>query len=437
MTGHTASLDRASMTGRYNPRAVVSTCFTRTFTHREQGTLVEDDYPLTLLLSATDAGFFDHLTGLAIDDYRIELNHERGSVHHLGRHSDPLFLIADQDGRPALEINLYDMSAANLNGSVLELQADDGQVMTLAMQVQDAPVDVQLLSSELFRDGHDCALTVSAPEGGEIIWQRMVNGRFVEQRQTLAVGEQRIAIPPAFADWFGICLTSRSLYGAVEHKHMIIGELGLGSGRWFLDFSNNALLAPRMADPMRYRSLLVLCRSDVPSIEDIRAWLENWDEVEIVADAGILAHLEHVCRNKRISLRGLPQDELLVLGGDSAGDDFAGWLLEAVSGCGKSPSVGQWLGARVNRGSMENAAHYGIGYAYDHGWAACRSDERAELIASAERFDRRRFLMKSMPCSSCPQSARDICHNLLPRPFDIERLWVGGNCLLQEGLLRE
>ena len=434
MTGHTASLDRASMTGRYNPRAVVSTCFTRTFTHREQGTLVEDDYPLTLLLSATDAGFFDYLTGLAIDDYRIELNHERGSVHHLGRHSDPLFLIADQDGRLALEINLYDMSAADLDGSVLELQADDGQVMTLAMQVQDAPVDVQLLTSELVRDGHDHALTVSAPEGGEIIWQRMVNGRFVEQRQTLAVGEQRIAIPPAFADWFGICLTSRSLYGAVEHKHMIIGELGLGSGRWFLDFSNNALLAPRMADPMRYRSLLVRCRSDLPSIEDIRGWLEGWDEVEIIADAGIL---EHASIDKRINLRALPVNELSALGADSTGDDFTEWLQKAVSGRDNSPTVGQWLGARVNRGSMENTAHYGIGYAYDHGWAACRAEERAELLANAERFDRRCFLMKSMPCSSCPQSARDICHNLLPRPFDIERLWVGGNCLLQEGLLRE
>lgn len=439
-----------SLTKRRQPtvwQASVSTCFTRSFAYRSDDSSIQDDYPLTLLLTPPTDDSWRRTSDIRLGSYSIEIDHQRRSLHHRGRHADPLFPVqTEQGGTTTFEINLYDIGLEDIRNAGIELVMASGEICRVAPQMMAEQADPDRLDSHIDWLPSRPVLHVTLAQPGELVWQVLRFGRFSEQRQLLEAGQHAIAIPPAFADWYGISISSEAIYGAIEHKHMLLGQLGIGAGRWLYLSRQDLLLPPPMAGADRYRALVVVVDPVEPAAVTARK-LEHlstaWHELDIwAADTARIDEIRNLTssvdqQRLHFNIGAVTNQEGLRPGCNSDAPGFVKQLLLALD-AGKSghadPWLRQWSGARLDRSYMPDHGHHGIGYCASIDQLSAATADVAARLATADRFERRRHLLHSIPCSGCAAETKAACRNILPRPFDYQRLFQAEGCRLMKTL---
>lgn len=413
----------------------------RNLLHGEDGDEVHESYFPTLIVSCADPAGLRGVRTLRMGAARMRLDFGKGVVSHAGRHSDPLFLL-EFDGTPSIELQIYD-DPEGVRGSRLELGMADGTSLFLEVEPDEDGVK-DMFESVLERDAEGLFLRISSQVDLEIVRQTMRFGSFEEIRTPFPAGPEgggihRIA--PAFADYLGICVSSRRLRGAFEHKHVVFGQLGFGSGRRLLDRFGR-VLEPKTEARCAYKAFLAEWGGTASSLASIVAAAEvaGADEVEIAAPAGKAAEtlrLELSAGTSvpaRILSYGPPGSgaELVVLDDPASrppkgkpcsylflsDSDAPGWCARTAavaaesSGWDEDAKVWErgWLAAEQGSLGASGAAEYGAGFSRPRGWNA----DRLKRARSRETLRR---ALPNTPCPACPAETASRCAGVLPFPY--------------------
>ncbi|MBV6633530.1 MAG: hypothetical protein KI792_10935 [Alphaproteobacteria bacterium] len=260
--------------------AAVSVCRSRAHWHKQGDLGIHEIEHLNLQLHHERVGAFSTLQAVQIGEYRAEMDWAGRIIRQPTGHSDPLFLI-EADGKPGIEVSLYDLDLTQATTAGLELVMlnDDHQPCPLTAET-DAP-DAALIT-DIDWQWPTPKLTVTAPSGGEIIWQRVYSGEFEEERQMLPKGTSEFDIPPSFSDYYGISVSDDAIFGASEHKHILVGELGVHPTRPMMDLKSGDIRPPKLAEPDRYKSLILRDADGALTDDTLTALLKDWHCIEVV-----------------------------------------------------------------------------------------------------------------------------------------------------------
>lgn len=407
-----------------------------------------------------DPDAFYQVQQINISDYRVSFDHDRATVHHHGSHDDPLFMI-DLAGQPACEINLYQpVLSANCHG-VLSFK-DGSSKIILIEQPDNNPPSQTLESSLIGWPNGENRLSVTAPDGAELIWQTAHWGQFSEQRIELSPGQHDIPVPAFFADWLGIVISTRSLNGPIEHKYMASGNLGAASARWLLDGQTGRIFAPPQARHFAFRPVCLYLEH--PPDDNLVRYIDSFHEIlfclplamkdwqptsekpfqtilwgdldDPMIDQADWVRLPADCplNDPRINRLGPHQRRSYSLFCDADAPDFPARLAAAVKARSAMASQAAqwldfaWLSAHHDPDYAQQSEYsfYGMGFSFprQEKWSTPEARQKMRTIEQS------RFLRQSSPCYHCPDFDVAVCRQILPRPGP---LWwppqstIGGN----------
>ena len=395
---------------------IASKCLTKTFNHSKKIAKIDAEIINTILIHDDNFDNIKNISYLKFPDlnYIAYFDWKRKQVQHNNQHADPLFMVTHH-GKPCVEINIYVSEDIDLSQQRAELIRTGEKpliIRTLNRDATDYTLDENALHTKLVwsEDKGSHLLIIKTEKPAELVWQRMKNGRFAEERVIIKAGTSKHSIPEMKCGYFGISISTKDLENSVEHKHMLLGEIGLASGQWFLDWRQKNLLSPPVTFENKYRSLLLYAPTSSPiSAAELTAIKKDWDEIEVIETGD----------------RALEKDWA---GRDSDDDGYAADILALLTDKSIRDHVfWQWIGATVMPHSPPYPG-YGIGYSYSHTF------NHPRINAKYKALNQKRHILRSMPCSQCPDYIKASCTNMLPRPFDYTRFFDNGQCQLQARL---
>lgn len=263
--------------------AVVSLCRSRAHWHKANGLKTSDISHLNVQLQHQDRSAFNTLRALKVEEYEVNFDWDRRFIEQPIGHNDPLFLV-EMSGQPCLEISIYDHPQTLAGHLDLELINASGDVIEVKSRLLNQDF-INRITSNVDWQWPIPILEITAHQGGEIVWQCINNGHFEETRQALEPGTSTFEIPPNFSDYFGISISDANILGASEHKHILVGELGLLAPRPMMDAKTGAIRPANMTEPDKYRSLVLKDRSDTLTIDRLNELLTDWHSIEIVSQS--------------------------------------------------------------------------------------------------------------------------------------------------------
>lgn len=245
---------------------------TSRLTRHSMPTAFEAEFEEATLTFEGPAAALRTITGVTFAGTTIAIDPKaRRAIHE--HHSDPA-IVVERPGLDAfLQVFLYGVGDGGIADETLV--TTDEKPWTLPVR---QIVPRQAAFQSWFSDG---MLTIDAREPVEIIWQTSNQGIEREISGGTVSGRHQIIPPALFGDRLGVCLSSTGdIYGGMEHKHTLFGEVGLASGRYLL--SGGKMLEPRAVHTPSYRSLVV----DLLSNESFdQQMTDGFSETTIIADA--------------------------------------------------------------------------------------------------------------------------------------------------------
>lgn len=373
---------------------------------------------------------------IRVGDLQARLDFALGIVSYEGLHADPLYCW-EQDDLVWVEITLYDVRPACHDAIAL---ITDSGVLACAMP-SDLPLPPVLpvpVASALEKTARGWVLRIEAELPCTLIWQRVVWGRFEERHQPLAPGLHQIPVEAAFADYYGCAISCSNAAGDSEHKHILFGEFGKGSGRDLIDAATGQVFAAATGWVPAYRS--AICRVDAAAnLAKCLALLADYDEVEILtppseamachawlaggttpvrvhtfADAGdaVAADVTLLDPHMPPARWGDGRYSTLLFA-DADAPDYADSLIAALTLATKAPPTARvlerlWFQATIDP-VRTVAAGYGAGFSHTRSVASREKIQAAQVAVQRVRLQRR------SPCASCAWHAP--CAHSLTYPW--------------------
>lgn len=394
-----------------------------------------DEDTLTIVGSEDEIAAIERIE---IGSRKVDIDHVRGTADH-GTHIDPMIPVAHGEFSH-LQLFLCGYEAADITREV-RVQAH-GRTIHLRGDVSDEAF-VETMTSSVERTDDGWFLKVNAPEGAEIIWQFQASGIEHEIEADHVTGEAEIKLPTRMGNRLGICVTSSEIFGGVEHKHLVFGEVGHPSGRYL--WSRGALYAPKLADEFAYRSLIVHYRPGEVLPEN----LSTYDEIELIVeqkdiDAAVMAMHDlgvdgFITSVSHASRPGPCHGDIVLLAPDEepVEDEMCSYLLfsnqddpdwpERLKAAFKAVRSGvrnlielPWLGASTPALSASQN-QYGIAFSVPG-----RESRKSKVFAA-----KREKLPQRTPCGTC--ESYKTCSRVIALPWP-ERLIPEGNCLIRNSI---
>lgn len=208
----------------------LSSHLVRTHRHLRYGPAITNIEETLLMLSGT-AAELQEIRAISLAGRNIRFDHGTRTAHH-EHHSDPAILF-EADGRHNLQVFFHDL-APKRDMAALVIELHGGRAVTLPCSWPE-PEKLPVFRSELIAGmTYEPRLEIECDEAVEVIFQRLAFGRIVEERHEVDAGEHEIALPPAFADAYGVAVSTAGLMHGIEHKHVVLGKFGAPSGRYLL-----------------------------------------------------------------------------------------------------------------------------------------------------------------------------------------------------------
>jgi hypothetical protein len=424
-------------------RVVAAPAIATAFWYGELDPVISETVEIRMFVLADDAEALRRIDQVEIGTARVEVDWAAGLLR-FSAHCDPVVPV-EYDGSVGFEMTLYAVEQAEAAHWQAHLLVD-GQREPVGMDFDDRSVERPFSSLVMPMPGNNWMLNVSSEEPVEVIWQRVCYGQFREYREFFDAGVHSIPVPPAFADYYGVCVSSRQEIGGYEQKHVLFGHLGLATGRWFMDAAQGVAYEPKSEFRFGYRAMLLLARS-AEEIEAVRWILEGRDEngvhhpfheIEVIVPVdGDVDGCRAACvplsltMNYRLTTFGPTTGaDILVLGdglasafgamavaspllfADTYADGFYNLLLETAS----RPDLERlwdraWFTAYRGVQDRYDGPLCGIAFSYPHDAAVL--DRRLLLRARKDEFWRKNAT--GSPCYECSEAS--ACANALSFPF--------------------
>ncbi|MTH97600.1 hypothetical protein [Roseibium sp. RKSG952] len=397
-----------------------------------------DENTLTLIGTEDE---ISSVTRIETGDRSVRIDHVRGTADH-GTHIDPMIPI-EYRGEIILQLFLCGYEESDMTETVIAHAG--GEARRLVPEKSD-DASSENMSTSVRKSEDGWFLKVVAPEGADIIWQFQAGGKEHEVEADHVVGEAEIRLPSYMGNRLGICITSPEIFGGVEHKHLIFGEVGHPSGRHL--WSRGTLYAPKLADQFVYRSLII----DFRPGDDFPKDLRSFDEIELIAEQGdvdaaltamndlgvkgIVTSLSHAGRP------GPRHGDIVLLtpGDDPIKDETCSYLLfrdqddpdypERLEAAVRAARSGAdnlielpWLGAATPT-LTSSESQYGIAF------SVSGPETRKSKVFTAKRG----MLPQRTPCGDCREFRRCSLATAMPWP---ERLVPGDECTIKNAFTKK
>ncbi len=429
-------------------RITASPAFCRTVNYWAEGTSAREEKAVSLLVSASSREALAKLTAVRVGDYASRLDFANGTVHYPGFHTDPLFVF-EREGRACVDLTVYGGEV----GDRAELERADGGIVTLPVHQGEGVPEEAAFESRLERLGPgQWVLDVETTSPVEVIWQKVSFGAFRECIVSLPAGRHVLAVPAAFAEYLGVCVSG----GSAEHKHRIFGHIGMGSGRHVLDAERGVVLHPRGGHGFRYQAAVVAV-PDAEALERLLPDLDEFDEVEVFTPAGpdammVRERAEAIGVPHKVTTFGRAMDADVVVVDPAvpevpdrsfsymlfAGAGAPGFAERTAAACRRTKALPpgipvldrSWVCATLEATIQADRPHYGIAFSRPPAELLDRASLRRAQVAEAGRK-----LRRSSPCRECPAAV--ACADVLPFPWPGSGMLpsVGdGICSLREAL---
>ncbi|MBT4836763.1 MAG: hypothetical protein HON94_05405 [Methylococcales bacterium] len=429
-------------------RVVPAYC--RTITHLAKSNHQCDRQLLHLLFSSKQKSVLEDIQSIQLGCYRADLNFKVGTIHYLGRHTDPLFIFENNQCYQ-FEMTLYDVDGwlSDYSGQ-LEITSKNQIKYNHSLFIsrpESIGFDYDILSSQLFFDNQRLLIKIDACQSFSLISQRMDWGCFTEVVEQYSAGQWSIPLEPGFAEYYGYSISTQSNDGIdYEVKHIVYGQLGHASGRDFLNASTATFYQHKLSLDYHYQALI--CWIENPDdVFSLASELNSYHEIEFFTSNKQMQQVSQVLEkylstNYRLMTVATGEDaymadviviktsaELLywstqypqkklsyLLFGDALSKDYFSMLQQvkqALQDCEINVKLLDlsWFYAIESVDYSSEKWCYGIAYSHPNKNTVLRW----QLEIKTAIHQRKRFMMKSSVCMKCQQ--RLLCDQIVSIPY--------------------
>ena len=368
----------------------------------------------SLILRGSSEAELRQIRTVTVYGQTIDFDFNAMLARYRGAHADPLYFWPEGD-EVCCEVLIY--HRGDDHRAVIETGGGRCE-FALSPPLDRTPDAREAMFSEL--DMSDSRLFVRSRFPMEVVWQRVVGGQFFEEREEYAEGMHWLALPPGFADYYGVSLSCRLATGEdVEHKHVMYGFMELPTGRYLLDLQDDRtgcpVIAPRQQQNPRWKAAVTRWRGDLTLEQARDIWersrrlLPGLVEIEVFIDREFDLPLGTLARNLRLT----PADQRGPLAFRDS--DHADFLMDLTNSL-THPSVQPWLKAGVSFAPTD-LLHFGVQFAQP----ATSSSLSPDRERAAEIRHRSAVMAagSSLICSDC--AGRYACDWLRPNGGNIFR----------------
>ena len=410
-------------------RATVSPHLVRNRRHAEEG-CAETHFVETLVTISGDARDLRKLRAATCSGHRVRIDAAARIAWHADGHADPIVPF-ENEGGTHIQLFLIDLPPGEVSGEVVIEDAHGAwSIPTFNVPARG---DGEPIDSVLVKDGPGrWFVEVTAREPFEAITQTTEFGAAREDVTHYPDGFHRLRVGPGYCESWGLALSSMDIEGGVEHKHMMFGKFGVGSGRHLMD--RGTVYAPKVVQPFAYRALVARVAPDGRPGGADACW-DGFDEVEVWAEPHEVGAARAAMRGCPVPWRlttygrsgtplGIEADVVLATPGeepqdrpfsymlfdDAGAEGFAARMRKAVVSAkgladGNRLLDGSWFAAEEGK-IDRNVKSHGVAFSLPDALVG---------IARGSVVDAKRRVFESSACRGCAWMTR--CDGILPYPY--------------------